>query len=419
MKKLLIFLLSIFCSCYAFSQVDTSQLVIQGRKNGTAQENKPYVILISADGFRYDYAEKYHAEHLLALANAGIKASSMIPCFPSVTFPNHYSIVTGLYPSHEGLVANGFYDRTLKTRYSYKGKTANDSVWYGGTPLWVLAEQQQMLSASFYWVGSEVPIKGIYPTYHYNYNEKIGIHERIGTVMNWLKLPPERRPHLITFYFPQVDHQGHKHGPDSKEVEDAVHFIDSAVYELNKAVKETGLNVSFIFVSDHGMTAPDITHTLGLPATVDTSKFIISDGGILEQLYAKDPADVQKTYEQLKKDAKDYDVYLRVNMPEHFHYGKIDDWHNRIGDILLIPHWPKIFKLGNYTPDPGWHGYDPVTVKDMRATFYAWGPAFKQNMQVDTFPNVDVFPVIAQILGLNYTYKIDGRKELAEKILIK
>src|SRR6201995_96763 len=130
MKKHFIFLISLLYSLTAFSQVDTTQQIIPGRKNSVEQEQKPYVILISADGFRYDYAEKYKADHLLALASEGVKAESMIPSFPSVTFPNHYSMVTGLYPSHEGLVNNSFYDRNLKRFYSYKGKTASEGTWY-------------------------------------------------------------------------------------------------------------------------------------------------------------------------------------------------------------------------------------------------------------------------------------------------
>jgi len=421
MKTLFTLLFCLASSLTTFSQVDTTQQIIPGRKNSKEQQDKPYVILISADGFRYDYAQKYHAEHLLALSAEGIKAASMVPSFPSVTFPNHYSIVTGLYPSHEGLVNNSFYDRTQKKFYSYKSKTATDSVWYGGTPLWVLAEQQQMLSASFYWVGSEAQIKGLYPTYYYKYNEKIVINDRIQTVVNWLELPPEKRPHLITFYFPQVDHEGHKHGPDSKEVESAVHFVDSAVYALTKAVKTTGLNVNFVFVSDHGMTSPDIEHPISVPAAIDTSKYIVSGDGILIELYAKDPNTIQKTYEQLKKESKDqgYEVYLRVNMHSRLHYGKSDDWHNRIGDILLIPTWPKVFNLYNRKLDPGWHGYDPGAVKDMHATFFAWGPAFKPNTQIDAFPNVNIFPMVSQLLGLGYTFKVDGSKQLAKDILVR
>lgn len=422
MKYYFAFLQFILLSSTAFCQVDTTQKIIPGRENSLEQQNKPYVILISADGFRYDYAKIYNAEHLQALSNAGVKAESMLPSYPSVTFPNHYSIVTGLYPSHEGLVNNAFYDVTTKSFFSYKGKTSTDQIWYnGGTPLWVLAEQQKMLSASFYWVGSEAAVKDIRPTYYYRYNEKIDIHNRIETVVNWLSLPPAKRPHLITFYFPQVDHQGHKYGPNSPEVASAVHLIDSSVYELTKAVKATGLNVNFIFVSDHGMTKADIDNPIPMPAGVDTSKFIVSGDGLLVELYAKDPKYIQNTYQQLLNGrTADYAVYLKTNVPAKLHYGSKDDWQNRIGDILLIPNWPKVFNLYNSKfTTIGWHGYDATVVKDMHATFYAWGPAFKSNLTIPTFENVDVFPVITRILGLSNTNKIDGTDKVANEILVK
>ena len=419
MKYYLSFLFFLFITSTSFGQVDTTQKIIPGRTNSPEQQQKPYVILISADGFRWDYAQKYHAEHLLALAKSGVQAESMLPSYPSVTFPNHYSIVTGLYPSHEGLVNNSFYDADAKSFFSYKGKTGTDAIWYkGGTPIWVLAEQQKMLSASFYWVGSEAEVQGVRPTYYYRYNEKIEMHNRIQTVVNWLDMPADKRPHIITFYFPQVDHEGHKHGPDSREVADAVRLIDSSVYELTKAVKTTGLNVNYVFVSDHGMTKADTEHPIETPAGIDTSKFIVSGDGLLVELYAKDPKYIQATYDELLKNkTADYAVYLKTNVPEKLHYGAKDDWHNRIGDILLIPNWPKVFDLYHRKMDPGWHGYDPTVVKDMHATFYAWGPAFKSDLIIPAFNNVDVFPMINQILGLTYTNKVDGTKKLATEIL--
>lgn len=422
MKKYYSLLLGLILSSQAFCQVDTVQKINSETTNSTEQQNKPYVIMISADGFRYDYAKMYNAKHLLALAASGVQAESMQPSFPSVTFPNHYTLVTGLYPSHEGLVGNSFYDKTTNGFFSYHGKNASDSTWYnGGTPLWVLAEQQKMLSASFYWVGSDVEIHGTRPTYYYKYNEKIDIHNRIQTVVNWLSLPPARRPHFITFYFPQADHEGHKYGPNSPQVADAVHFIDSSVYELTQAVKATGLNVNFIFVADHGMTKPDIEHTIPAPAAIDTSKFIVSGDGLLVELYAKDPKYIKSTYQQLLEGkTADYEVYLKADVPTKLHYGATDDWRNRIGDILLIPTWPKVFNLYSKVPNIiGWHGYDPTVVKQMHATFYAWGPAFKSGLTIPTFENVNVFPIVTDILGLTYTNKIDGTQQIANEVLKK
>ena len=422
MKRYLLLLFGLLLSFNAFCQVDTTQKINPNSVNSPGQQNKPYVILISADGFRYDYAKMYHAQHLLDLAASGVQAESMQPSFPSVTFPNHYTLVTGLYPSHEGLVGNSFYDRKTNSFFSYHGKNASDSTWYnGGTPLWVLAEQQKMLSASFYWVGSDVEIHGVRPTYYYKYNEKINIHDRIQTVVNWLSLPPARRPHFITFYFPQADHEGHAHGPESPQVAEAVHFIDSAIYELTKAVKATGLDVNYIFVADHGMTRPDIEHAIPAPSGIDTSRFIVSGDGLLVELYAKDPQYIKSTYQQLVNGmTPDYAVYLRSEVPAKLHYGSADDWRNRIGDILLIPNWPKVFNLRNQKfTTIGWHGYDPTVVKEMHATFYAWGPAFKSGVTIPTFENVNVFPIVTDILGIAYTNKIDGTQQVANEVLKK
>ncbi|MEO7213598.1 ectonucleotide pyrophosphatase/phosphodiesterase [Mucilaginibacter sp.] len=407
--------------CQSVPVIDTTQKVIAGRKNSIAQQQKPYLILISADGFRWDYTDKYDAGNLKKFRAAGVEAQSMVPSYPSVTFPNHYAMVSGLYPSHSGLVNNTFYDRNRNESYSMSNKVkVADGTWYGGTPLWVLAEQQKMLSASFYWVASEAAIKDTRPTYYYIYNEKIEMNNRIAAVVNWLKLPPEERPHLITFYLPQVDHAGHLYSPDAPETAHEVRFLDSAVNELYKAVKKTGLNVNFVFVADHGMTKVDNKNPLGVPAAIDTAKFKVSGDGILVELYAKDKTAIQSTFEELTKEAKDYKVYLKTDMPAKFHYGATDDWHDRIGDILLIPEWPKVFNLNNRkNTNPGWHGYDPTVIKDMHATFYAWGPAFKKHLNIAAFPNVDVYNMIAEVLGLKITEKVDGTNALANKILIK
>jgi predicted AlkP superfamily pyrophosphatase or phosphodiesterase len=401
------------------SAQDTTQHVIPGRRNSPEQQKRPYVIMISVDGMRYDYAEKYQAKHLLALSGQGVRAESMIPSFPSLTFPNHYSLVTGMYPSHHGVINNNFYDAGRKEFYSMKDpKKVSDSTWYGGTPLWVLAEQQQMLTASLYWVGSEAPIKTVYPTYYYSYNEKIPIQERIQAVVNWLSLPEETRPHLITVYFPEVDHAGHDFGPDAPETERQVHFIDSAVNAMNEAVKKTGLDVSFVLVSDHGMTNIDREHFISPYSVADTSKFIISGSEVMLQLFAKDKRDIEPAYKSLKaKSNSDFDVYLKSEMPRHLHYGTKDDRMNRIGDILLLSRSPRVFSYKK--PKPGMHGFDPYKVKDMHATFIAWGPPFKKDIVIAPFENVNVYPLITQILGLPYTEKIDGKKKALKKILVK
>jgi len=397
---------------------DTTEQIVPGRKNSPTQQQKPYIILISADGFRHDFAEKYQAKNLLQLRKKGVTAAYMMPSFPSLTFPNHYTIVTGLYPAHHGLVDNSFFDLSRQQTYTMADKQmVADPYWYGGTPLWVLAEQQQMIAASFYWVASEAPIQQMPPTYHYIYNEKISIDTRIEKVKQWLALPEEKRPHFISFYFPEVDHAAHNFGPDSKETAEAVRFVDESIGRLNAVAEASGLPVNFVLVADHGMTEVDHQHTLPYPASIDTSRFRINNGSAVLQLYAKDASAIPGMYEQLKKEARDYDVYLKTDMPEKFHYQSKDDRFNRIGDIILIAKLPKVFNKQGRPTSPGKHGYDP-TLPDMHASFQAWGPAFKKDTRIDGFENIHVYPMIATILGLQYdASKIDGKKEALKKIL--
>ncbi|GAA4445442.1 ectonucleotide pyrophosphatase/phosphodiesterase [Pontibacter saemangeumensis] len=414
-----LFLLCFFLlAASASAQVDTAQQVTPYRRNSPEQQEKPYLILISADGFRYDYADKYDAKHLQALRGQGVQAASMIPSFPSKTFPNHYTLVTGMYPATHGLVNNHFYDPQRKETYTMRDKSkVEDSSWYGGVPLWVLAEQQNMLAASYYWVGSEAPIKGIRPTYYYLYNEGIAFEDRVETVVNWLQLPEERRPHLITFYLPEVDHAGHRFGPDAPETRAAVQELDANLQQLTEAVAATGLPVNYIFVSDHGMTEIDTGNTLPLPAAVDTARFHISGGGMVVELHAKDRSAIKSTYRKLKKEAEGYQVYRKKNMPKHLHYGAKEDAYNRVGDILLLSEAPRVFHFSSRKPAPGAHGYDPATVKDMHATFYAWGPAFRKGTKIPSFRNIHVYPVVAEILGLKYHHQIDGKPILVKKVL--
>ncbi|KQB99797.1 ectonucleotide pyrophosphatase/phosphodiesterase [Pedobacter sp. Hv1] len=396
--------------------VDTTQRVNKQNKNSVAQQQKPYVILISADGFRYDYAEKYQATHLLELSKNGVQSASMIPSYPSVTFPNHYTIATGLYPAHHGLVNNTFYDKVKKEKYSMSAKDkVRDGSWYGGTPLWVLAEQQNMLAANMFWVGSEAAVKNVRSTYYYDYSEQIKVDQRIQTVKEWLSLPEERRPHFITFYVSEPDHAGHSYGPEAKETERAVKMVDSVIFKLTEAVKTTGLPVNFVFVSDHGMTSVDRENPIPMPTAIDLEKFIVPSSGTMVDIQAKDKADILPLYNELKKTAKDYDVYLKADVPAELHYSAKDDRMDRIGDIILLPHWPKVFS--NRKPGVGYHGFEPLKVKDMHATFMAWGPAFKKNTKIPSFENVNIYPMIAQILGLKITDEIDGKKEVLQNIL--
>lgn len=417
--RFLVIFLSIVLSgsSLSFAQ-DTLQRVEAGRSNSKQQQGKPYVILISADGFRYDFSTKYQATFLQSRKKLGVTAPSMIPSFPSLTFPNHYTLVTGLYPAHHGLVDNTFQDRETGGWYSMSDRNAvKEGKWYGGTPLWVLAEQQKMVSASFYWVGSEADIKGVRPTYWYPYNEKIGIDDRIGAVVKWLKLPEDKRPHLITFYLPEVDHAGHDFGPDSKEVQEAVAFVDNAVKKLNEAVSATGLSVNFIFVSDHGLTKVNNEDPLKVSAVPsDSSRYTVSGNGTMADVFVKDRKQLNSVYRELKGAASRYSVYTKYNTPARWHYSAKDDVKGRIADILLEPNWPEYFS-DRKVVKPGAHGYDPYKVKEMHATFIAWGPAFKEGLELPSFENVHVYPLVTDILGLRSTEKIDGKLKVLKPAL--
>ena len=423
MKKILIFL-QLFLSLMIFSQkgiVDTTQIVISNRFNSEEAMQKPYVIMISTDGFRYDYAKKYNAENLLKLSNQGVQAKAMLPSYPSITFPNHWTLITGLYPSHHGLIDNFFYDYKRKQPYAMSNrKNAEDGSWYGGVPLWSLAEKQNMVSASLQWVGSASDAGGIRPTYYYPYHEKFSPSEKVNKVINWLKLPEEIRPHFISLYFPEVDGAGHHYGPDAKETESAVHLVDDAIGELVQKVDDLGLrNVNFIFVSDHGMIQVDGGNPLDIPSILlDKNRFDYYNSQTLLRVYVKNANEVKAVYKELKANKPDdYEVYLDKRLPKYLHFATRDDKYNRIGQIILIPKAPKIFLEKGRKTSFGKHGYDPRAVPEMKATFFAWGPAFKNDLIIDEFHNINVYPLVAEILGLKVSEKIDGKLKVLKPIL--
>lgn len=423
MKRGLHFLLLIF-SLTLFAQkapVDTAQIIIPNRYNSVDAQTKPYVIMISTDGFRYDYAKKYNAENLLKLSGGGVQAKAMIPSYPSITFPNHWSLVTGLYPSHHGLIDNFFYDYKRKEFYAMSDKkNAEDGSWYGGVPLWGLAEKQGMVSASLMWVGSASDAGGKRPTYYYPYHEKFTPAEKVDKVIDWLKLPMDKRPHFISLYFPEVDGSGHHFGPEAKETEDAVHLIDHAVGDLVQKVNDLGLkNVNFVFVSDHGMIKVDGGSPLEIPAILfNKDRFDFYNSQTLLRVVVKNPAEVKSVYQELKAGkTDDYEVYLDKRLPKYLHFGTKDDQYQRIGQILLIPKAPKIFLEKGKKTSVGKHGYNARLVPEMKATFLAWGPEFKNNVVVDEFSNVNVYPLVAEILGLKMEQPIDGKLKVLKGTL--
>ncbi len=397
-------------------------ITVDHAPNAPQTISKPYVILVSLDGFRYDYAKKYHAEHLLALASQGASApEGMIPSYPSITFPNHYTIVTGLYPEHHGIVGNDFYDPARKQSYGNGsvGDAVADGAWYGGTPLWVLAEQQGMRSASFFWVGSESDVQGVRPTYYLKYDRALPNPKRVEQVLAWLHLPPEQRPHMITLYFSDTDSAGHRYGPDSPQVAEAVHELDGEIGKLEDGIKESKLPVDLIVLADHGMAevkdAPVDLTQLGL----NPAWFATIDDNLL---YPKSDDDSQKAYEALHGKSDKFAVYRRAQVPAYLHF----DSNPREGDPVIVPNGPYLISADHSRtgrPPVGMHGYDPTRVPEMKALFLAVGPDIRAGVVLPSFENVNVYPLIAKILGLDITNlktgPIDGKLSVLEGALQK
>src|SRR5690606_35254886 len=228
--------------------------------------------------------------------------------------------------------------RDRKDIYTMSNKgIVRDGERYGGIPLWVLAEQNELLSASFYWVGSEADVANTRPTYYFNYAEVFDFERRLAILKEWFLLPAAQRPHFISFYFPEVDHAAHRFGVHSPEARAAVDFVDKSIGKIDSLCKTFSLPINIIFVSDHGMAQTDTSRTIAMPKSIDTSKFVIPYGDAVVQLYAKNEADILPTYKALKKEAgSNYKVYTRKNIPKRYHYRFQDDKYNRIGDIILV-----------------------------------------------------------------------------------
>lgn len=387
----------------------------------------PYVILVSFDGFRYDYVDNFNPPHFKEFISKGSQAKALIPSFPSKTFPNHYTLVTGLNPGHHGLVDNSFYDRKRNEFYGMRNKDrVADPYYYGGVPLWELTRRNGMRSASFFWVGSEMSDESRRPDYYFRFDDSIDPTSRVDQVINWLKLPEQERPHIITLYFSFPDHEGHTYGPNSEENRLAVLKADSLLGKLMSGVQSTKLPVNVILVSDHGM--------LELPTQEETFIFIdelinrkdttivLVNGGTQTHLYFSDRDKKDSVYAFLKTQEGKFRVLKREEYPVRWNYNQ-----DRVGD-LLIEAKPGYYireasrarflssaKIGSKL---GVHGYDPEATPDVRGIFYAQGPNIKSGITVAPFHNIHVYPLIAKILGLPLP-PIDGKSEVLDKLYRK
>ncbi len=423
MKKLLIFLVLIGCGKeplrvpaeqFPVSQQTLDKEISTSFENSEYVVQQPYVVLISLDGYRSDYTTKYGAIHL---AEFETHAKAMVPSFPSKTFPNHYAIVTGLYPGHNGLLSNSFYDRDKNQVYSIGDRSkVEDASWYFGTPLWVLAGKQDMVTASMFWVGSEAPVQGMYPTYYFKYDGSIPHTDRVNKVMQWLMLPEKSRPHFITLYFSIIDSIGHQFGPESDELSNAVKEIDRTIGDLMKKIEATNLPVNVIVVSDHGMLEIAQEKMINMSEYIDLDKNMVTIN-IPTMVYSENETDVDDAYNKLVKDER-LTVYKKDNLPEKYHYSIP----SRTGDLVIIPKPPYVISSRSTIPAPGSssHGWDPEETPEMGAIFYADGPNIKSGLEIEPFENIHVYPFIVDILGLEYDpQSIDGNAEVLEKVIEK
>ncbi|RUO44404.1 alkaline phosphatase family protein [Aliidiomarina taiwanensis] len=367
------------------------------------------VILISIDGARYDYLDLYTAPHLSSIASRGVRAEYLKPVFPSKTFPNHYSLVTGLRPTHHGLVNNSMYDPEYDVVFSMgKREEVENSRWWGGEPIWITAEQQGVTAATFFFPGSETAIQETRPSYWYRYDGSISNRARVTQVLEWLDLPAAERPQLITLYFSDVDTAGHMFGPESPEVAETFAAIDAEIGFLLAGLEARGLSdkVNLVIASDHGMQAVDLHDHFVIDTAFDTSlaqEVVISRE--IVSVYPL-PGQAETLYKQLKEaiPASFGQVLRKQDMPERFQYTD----HRRIAEITLVANPGHIFVRDAWSQQQdeeslsatnGSHGYDNDHT-NMFGMFIATGPAFKREAQVEGFEMVDLYQVLANILGL-------------------
>jgi len=364
----------------------------------TRSQDAPYVIMISFDGFRWDYPDLVRLPTFDSLAATGVKAAFLKPAFPSITFPNHYTMVTGLYPDHHGIVANSFYDPVMKKYYSIGNRNAvEDSSFYGGEPIWVTAEKQGVRSASFFWVGSEAPVKGMHPSFWKKYDEKISFNDRIDTVIAWLSLPENQRPKLILFYYHEPDGSGHQLGPDSEAIKPVLVDLDQKLGSFIRKLKALTFfdKINLIVTADHGMQTTPKEQTVMLYNYAEPSLFEIIEGYSPVILLKSKPGKYNEAYQALKK-TPHTSCWESSGMPKKFHYGTSP----RTLEFVMLADsaWTIIRNPAQKVPN-GAHGFDPDN-PNMHAIFYASGPAFKQNYQASGFINIDLYPLIARVLNL-------------------
>lgn len=386
--------------------------------NESPYGDQPTVLLISMDGFRADYFEKTETPRFHELMRQGVTASNLKPVFPSVTFVNHYTIVTGLYSENHGIVNNSMWEpKTQRTFEISNLKEVNQSDWWEGEPIWVTAEKQGLKTASMFWVGSSTEINGYRPTYWFPYDESLPRSKRIQQVLDWLDLPKEKRPAFVTLYFEDADSAGHAHGPESKEVREAIKNLDSSIGELVDGLKARGIDkkIHLVLVSDHGMVQVQRNHRIRIRDYVKGDEAKIVGKGALALVWPKGDLQTKAILERTQKNPGSFRVFSKENMPIPYHYSK----HPRISPLVFVANSGWYLDTGilpSFKPGVfGLHGYDN-SLPEMQAIFLASGPRFPKNNKVGEILNVDIYSLIADLLGIKPALT-DGRLDRISKTL--
>lgn len=398
-----------------------------GYSTAIAQDKQPIVILISLDGFRHDYVERFQPENLTKFIQNGTAADGLIPAFPSKTFPNHYTIATGMKPEHHGLVNNSFYEPFKDQVYTMGNRDiVQDGYWYGGTPIWVLAEQNNLKAASYFFVGTEAPVQGIRPSYYFDYDGNVPNLTRVAKVFEWLQLPETERPGLITLYFSDMDNVGHRYGPSNDDqLKAALNRLDRELGALFEGLKSFDLDINLLLVSDHGMADVPKDKLINLDQLTEGIEARIVNNGALAHLHLVDPSQKSEVIQVLRQRAGNFTV---EDVASKASYQDISKYPARFGEILILP------DLGYYLADErgifiyqnssarfktdvfGEHGFSPQ-YREMHGIFYANGPAIREGLKIERFENIHIYPMICQILGLPIPKDIDGKVEVLEPIL--
>jgi predicted AlkP superfamily pyrophosphatase or phosphodiesterase len=388
---------------------------------------QPTVLLISLDGFRYDYLNLYRPVNLNTLAAEGVRARWMIPSFPSKTFPNHYTIATGLYPQNHGIVENNIYDPVFKAVFTLADRNeVENSRWWLGEPIWVTAEKQGQRSASVFYPGTEAEIAGTRPSFWRKYDEGTSNEVRVDTILSWLDLPRGQRPTFLALYFSDPDDAGHAFGPISDETKKAVLKVDGEISRLIKGLKarEIFSQINLIIVSDHGMATVrwsnaillDRLFDLKLASRIFWTREIVS-------IFPK-PGKEDEIYQSLKQRLPPQArVYRKAEMPARFHYSQSP----RIAPLLVLPaegwiltnskEFSELQAKGETKTSRGGHGYDNQ-LASMRAIFIGHGAAFRKGKLVEPFENIQVYNIMSRILGLKPAPN-DGNYRAAKAVLIR